>query len=140
MMFKSVKIVIAAASTAILMGGCASTTSQDSMATERRLSAAGFQMKLANTPEKMAHLNRLGQLRLVPMELDGTTVFVYADGKTCKCVYVGSQANYQEYERLSIQQNVVDEQRQTAQDINMAETNEAMNWDLWGAWPRPILY
>jgi hypothetical protein len=124
----------------MLVGGCTAVANQDAMDTERRLSAAGFQMKLANTPEKQAHLNRLAQRRLVPMEREGATVFVYADGKDCNCVYVGSEANYQEYERLSIQQHVVNEQRETAEDINMAETNEAMNWDMWGAWPRPILY
>jgi hypothetical protein len=135
-----VKKIIAAAFPVIIVGGCASTADQDSMEIERRLSAAGFQMKLANTPEKMAHLNRLGQRRLVPMDRDGATVFVYADGESCKCVYVGSQKNYQEYERLSIQKNVVNEQRETARDMNMAVTNESMNWDLWGAWPRPIIY
>lgn len=136
----SVKSVITAAFAALILGGCASTADQDSMAIERRLSAAGFQMKLADTPEKLAHVNRLGQRRLVPMDKDGATVFVYADGESCKCVYVGSQANYQEYERLSIQQNVVSEQRETAENINMAEQNESLNWDMWGAWPRPIIY
>lgn len=136
----SVNMLIAAAFAVTILGGCASTANQDAIDIERRLSAAGFQMKLANTPEKMAHLNRLGQRRLVPMELDGATVFVYADGEGCKCVFVGSQKNYQEYERLSIQKDVVDEQRATARDMNMAVTNQQMNWDLWGAWPRPIIY
>lgn len=136
----SVKKIIAATFAVIVTAGCTSTANQDSTEIERRLSAAGFQMKLANTPEKMEHLKRLGQRRLVPMELKGETVFVYADGELCKCVFVGSQANYQEYERLSIQQHDVDEQRQTAQNINMAVRNQTMNWDLWGAWPRPILY
>ena len=139
-MSTSITKIIAAAFAVIIVGGCAAMADQDSMDTERRLSAAGFQVKLADTPEKMDHLNRLAQRRLVPMDKDGTTVFVYADAKTCKCVYVGSQANQQEYERLSIQQNVVNEQRETAQDMNMAATNQAMNWDMWGAWPRPILY
>jgi uridine phosphorylase len=139
-MFISVNKLVAAAVVATLTAGCASIADQDAIETERRLAAAGFQMKLANTPEKMEQLNRLGQRRLVPMEKDGATVFVYADGKGCKCVYVGSQQNYQEYERLSIQQNVVDEQRQTAQNMNMAVTNATMNWDMWGAWPRPIFY
>jgi hypothetical protein len=67
-------------------------------------------------------------------------VFVYADTKECNCLYVGSEANYQQYERLSIQQHVVNEQRETAEDMNMAVTNETLNWDMWGAWPRPILY
>lgn len=139
-MSTSMTKIFAAAFAVIIVGGCAAMADQDSMDTERRLSAAGFQVKLANTPEKMDQLNRLAQRRLVPMDKDGTTVFVYADAKTCKCVYVGSQENQQEYERLSIQQNVVNEQRETAEDMNMATTNQALNWDMWGAWPRPILY
>ena len=74
------------------------------------------------------------------MDKDGATVFVYADAASCKCVYVGSQANYQEYERLSIQQHVVDERRQTAEAYNSAVTNQAFDWNMWGAWHRPIIY
>lgn len=140
-MYSSAGKTLTAALAAMIISGCASTANQDSMDTERRLSAAGFQMKLADTPEKVAHLKFLAERRLVPTTLDGQTVFVYADAEACKCVYVGSQANYQEYERLTIQQNVVDEQHATAEEADMAaETNAQMNWDLWGAWPRPILY
>jgi hypothetical protein len=139
MYFNVKKATVVAVSTLVL-AACASTGDQDVIDTERRLAAAGFQMKLADTPEKLAHLNRFGQRRLVPMEKDGDTVFIYADGESCKCVYVGSQANYQEYERLSIQQHVVDERRQTAEVYNAAASTEAFNWDMWGAWPRPILY
>lgn len=125
----------------MIICGCTSLANDDAMNTERRLSAAGFQMKLADTPEKIAHLKYFADRRLVPTTLNGETVFVYADAESCKCVYVGSQANYQEYERLTIRQHVVDEQRATAEDAEMAaETNAQMNWDLWGAWPRPIIY
>tara|TARA_R110002072_G_scaffold1589_9_gene13410 strand:- start:8046 stop:8465 length:420 start_codon:yes stop_codon:yes gene_type:complete len=136
----NVRKTIAAAVAVILVGGCAAMADQDAIDIERRLSAAGFQMKLANTPEKQAHLSRFAQRRLVPMEKEGATVFVYADARECNCIYVGSEANYQEYQRLSIQQHVVNEQRDTAEDMNMAVTDETMNWDMWGAWPRPILY
>lgn len=130
-----------AAMTVLIISGCASTDNQDVMDIERRLSAAGFQMKLADTPEKMAHLKRLAERRLVPTSRDGNTVFVYADAQSCKCIYVGSQKDYQEYERLSIKQNVADEQRATATEANMAaQTNAEMNWDMWGPWRRPILY
>lgn len=140
-MYSKAGKTLTAALAAMIISGCASTANQDAMDTERRLSAAGFQMKLADTPEKVAHLKFFAERRLVPTTLDGETVFVYADAESCKCVYVGSQANYQEYERLAIQQHVVDEQRATAEDAEMAaETNAQMNWDLWGAWPRPIIY
>jgi hypothetical protein len=140
-MYSNTGKTITAALAAMIISGCASIANQDAMDTERRLSAAGFQMKLADTPAKLAHLSSFAERRLVPNTLDGKTVFVYADTQSCKCVYVGSQENYQEYERLTIQKNVVDEQRATAEDADMAaETNAQMNWDLWGAWPRPIIY
>ncbi len=139
-MSSSIKKVITAALATVILGGCASIANDNAVDIERRLSAAGFQMKLADTPEKMAHLKTLADRRLVPSSLDGQTVFVYADAQSCKCVYVGSQKNYQEYERLSIQQNVANEQQATAADVDMAQTNAAMNWGLWGAWPRPIFY
>jgi hypothetical protein len=139
-MHTNLQKMIAAAFAAAVLSGCAAMDNQDTIAIERRLSAAGFQMKLADTPEKIDHLNKFAQQRLVPMDMNGETVFVYADGQSCKCVFVGSQANYQEYERLSIQQNVADEQRMTAANYDMAVTNESFNWDMWGAWPRPIIY
>jgi hypothetical protein len=127
---------LGAAVVAIAISGCASIANQSAMDTERRLSAAGFQMKLANTPETIAHLKTLPERKLVPTTMDGETAFVYADAISCKCIYVGSEKNYQEYQRLSIQQNIVNEQRATAE---ASEVNE-MNWNAWGAWPRPMMY
>ena len=125
----------------VILGGCAGSASQDAMDIERRLSAAGFQMKLADTPEKLAHLQSMGQRRLIPTSREGDMVFVYADAELCKCLYVGSEKNYQEYQRLAIKQNIADEQRATAREDNMAaQTNADMNWRMWGAWPRPIIY
>ena len=125
-----------AAVVAVAITGCASIANQSAMDTERRLSAAGFQMKLADTPEKMARLKTMTERKVVATTMDGETVFAYADPTTCKCVYVGSEKNYQAYQRLSIQQNIANEQRATAE---ASEANE-MNWNAWGAWPRPMLY
>ena len=127
---------LGAAAFAIAITGCASIANQSAMDTERRLSAAGFQMKLADTPEKMARLKTMTERKIVPTTMDGRTVFVYADATSCKCVYVGSEANYQAYQRLSIQQNIVNEQRATAEAAQASE----MNWNAWGAWPRPMWY
>lgn len=127
---------LAAAAVAVALTGCASIANQSAMDTERRLSAAGFQMKLADTPEKMARLKTITERKIIPKTMDGRTVFVYADATSCKCIYVGSEANYQAYQRLSIQQNIVNEQRATAEAAQASE----MNWNAWGAWPRPMWY
>ena len=55
---------LGAAAVAVAMAGCASIANQSAMDTERRLSAAGFQMKLADTPEKMTHLKMMAERRI----------------------------------------------------------------------------
>jgi hypothetical protein len=42
-----------------LSSGCATIRRNDTLQTEQMLAAAGFHMKLADTPEKLAHLQTL---------------------------------------------------------------------------------
>jgi hypothetical protein len=42
-----------------LSSGCATIRRHDTLQTEQMLAAAGFHMKLADTPEKLAHLQTL---------------------------------------------------------------------------------
>ena len=109
----------------IALAGCAAMKKSDATDTEQMLAAAGFKMKLADTPAKLAHLNTLTQQKVVPHERDGKMYYVYADAEYCKCLYAGNQENYQRYENLSVKQNI-------------AEMNEAapMDWGLWG-WDTP---
>ena len=98
--------------------------------TERLLAAAGFQMRLANTPEREAHLKTMTQHELIPHEENGSMRFIYADAKYCKCVYVGNERAYQRYERLALKQRLANDRVQAA-EMNQAA---AMNWGMWGPW------
>ena len=106
--------------------GCASGT----IATERLLSAAGFQMRMADSAEREAHLATMTQRELVPEMHDGSLRYVYADSKYCKCVYVGTEKAYQRYERYAMKQ------RQSDQRLEAAQMNQdaSMNWGMWGPW------
>ncbi|MFZ0257778.1 MAG: hypothetical protein WAN46_19545 [Gammaproteobacteria bacterium] len=108
----------------LLYSGCATIEKDNAMDMERTLAAAGFRMKTANTPEQRAHLQTLTQRKLVKHEKDGKPVWIYADATYCNCLYAGNEKAYQEYSKLSIQQQV-------------AEENEdaAMDWGVWGAGP-----
>ena len=44
---------------AVLLGGCAAIQREEAQQTESTLSAAGFQMKPADTPERLAHLQTM---------------------------------------------------------------------------------
>ena len=111
--------------------GCASMFAADK---ERQLSAAGFQMKMADTADKESHLASLKQNKLFPAQRQGRVVYVYADAKGCNCMYVGSEADYQRYQRMAMVKREVDEQREAAEDLDDA----SMQWDTWGTWNRPI--
>ena len=114
----------------LAVAGCASRIAMD---TERTLAAAGFHMKLADTPEKLAHLQTLEpQRRLVPHSQDGETRYVWADAKYCKCLYAGSEQAYQRYQNLAIQQKLANEQMEAAE----ANEDASMNWDMYGEWGR----
>jgi hypothetical protein len=107
----------------IALTGCAAMQKSDSIENERMLAAAGFQMKFADTPEKLAHLKTLPQRKLAPSTKEGVTHFMYADAEYCKCLYVGSEKAYQRYQKM-------------AEKKQIAEMNEmsSMNWGVWGAW------
>jgi hypothetical protein len=124
------RTLIAATTLSLAVAGCATT----GQTTERNLSAAGFQMKMADTPEKLAEVSKLQQRKVFPTNKDGKVVYVYADAKDCKCIYVGNQEDYKQYANITVTQEVVNSQQMAAANMNMA----AMNWGMWGGFRRPI--
>ena len=110
--------------------GCAAIQRSEAIRTERVLAAAGFQMKLADTPEKLAKVQGMTQRKLQPHDKDGEVFFVYADALECNCVYVGTQAAHQRYQQLALKQELADQARETA-ELN---ENAAMEWNTWGTW------
>ena len=110
-------IVLAAA-------GCLTMQAAGTRSTEQILSAAGFHIEAADTPEKLADLQTLPARQVLPWTQDGKTSYVYPDPSVCHCLYVGSEPEYQQYQRLRLQKDIADE-----------ESSAALNWGSWGAWP-----
>ena len=115
-----------------LSSGCATIRRHDTLETEQMLSAAGFHMKLADTPEKLAHLQTLTPRRLVRHSQANQLYYVYADPEVCRCLYAGTETQYQAYLQLALQKQRADEELMAAQD----NLNASMNWGMWGPWPR----
>lgn len=115
---------------AIALSACAAIQNREAIDTERLLAAAGFRVRLADTPEKLAHLESLKQRSLVQYEHNGTVYYIYADANHCKCLYAGSEKAYQQYQKLATQQRIADEQRMAAE----MNADAAMNWGMWGPW------
>ncbi|NRA02924.1 MAG: hypothetical protein HRU00_10015 [Myxococcales bacterium] len=106
-----------------LLGGCAWVSTQNAISAERSLAAAGFQMKLATTPQQLASLEGLPQRKLLARDRDGAVIWIYADSMHCKCIWAGSQAAYGRYQQMQ-------KREQIAEDEAVA----AMNWGPWGPW------
>ena len=84
---------------AALAVGCASTPPPPPSVDENALSAAGFKVVLAKTPEQQEHLRSLSPGQITGMERNGTPFFVYPDAAKNQ-LYVGTQNEYQAYRRL----------------------------------------
>jgi hypothetical protein len=117
---KHALIVVIVAASAV---GCAAQVKQ----TEQMLSAAGFEMKPADSPERQAALATLPPRKLVVEQRDGRPYFVYADPKHCHCLFVGDERAYQAYQRLKLEKEIADERLLAAE--------RALDWELWGPWP-----
>ncbi len=124
--------VVVLVAVAIALGGCATIRRHEALQTEQVLAAAGFQMKLGDSPEKLASLEALPPRTLVAHERDGRLYFLYADPEACRCLYVGTEPQYQEYQRLAFRKQLADEDLMAAQDFLSGAT---MNWGLWAPWP-----
>ena len=117
----------------VLTGGCAYLGGHEAKKTEPVLSAAGFQMKLADTPEQLAKIKAMPQRKLRPLKRGGKLYFAYADANGCRCVYLGDEAAYQRYQELSFEQRMEDQDRETSVvDEDAAIIDDDAAWDSWG--------
>ncbi|MDG4561175.1 MAG: hypothetical protein P9E88_07785 [Candidatus Competibacter sp.] len=127
MLNKALPSWVFAATFTIALVGCAAIQKDNTQTTEQTLSAAGFQMKLADTPAKLTQLQGLPQRKLVPQQQNGAIRYVYVDAQYCQCVYAGTETNYQEYQKLALQRQIALEEVSAAQ-------MDTMDWEMWGPW------
>jgi hypothetical protein len=88
---------------------------------------AGFQVRRADTPERLAHLKTLTPLKMVRHEREGVAYYVFADPDRCQCMYVGNEAAYQRYRALARQS-----QATAVQELaDSGGSGDAMRWGVW---------
>jgi hypothetical protein len=123
--------VLASAAVVPLLGGAVMAESKKSIGrTENSLAAAGFIVKPANSPARLAMLARLPKDKFARRTKGDIVTYVFADPKACNCIYVGSQAAYGRYQKADQAKKLVDQERIAAEDY----TDPAWNWDSWGSW------
>jgi hypothetical protein len=107
-----------------LLASCQAIENEQAQDTEQVLAAAGFHMKEATNPQQLANLQAMTQRKIVIHDQNGQPRYVYADAEGCKCVYVGGEKNYDEFQRLSVKQEIAQE-----------NLDASMDWGMWGPWP-----
>lgn len=74
--------------------------------TDMKLEDAGFKMREANTPQRMARLQAIPPRVFVPHRKNGQLYYVYADPTYCKCAFVGDPAAMQAYRDMVAQRRL----------------------------------
>jgi len=117
------------------LAGCGSiqppppTPEQQAEQLELMLSAAGFRMLPADTPEHQHQLQSL-----VPLQVNyyigktGKMHYYMADPNYCKCMYIGSEQNYQKYEQLKLNQQLVAKEGEISREDLEAQQMEDMDF------------
>jgi hypothetical protein len=67
---------------------------------EGLLQEAGFVRNPADTPEKMARIKSEVQRKVIPVQEEGQTYYLYADAEFCQCLYVGDNSAFSRFEGL----------------------------------------
>jgi hypothetical protein len=107
-----------------LMAGCAGHNPQT---TEDLLSAAGFNVVIATTPQQLKHLATLPPYKMMRIQRKGKDRYVYADPAR-KLIYVGGLFSYDRFRDMRLERHV------TQEDLQDAKFNAeiATGWDVWG--------
>jgi hypothetical protein len=107
----------------VVASGCSCPKQKENM-----LSAAGFKMMPANTPQREEHLKSLPDDRLTTANLNGHNYFVFPD-RAESMLFVGQEPQYQQYQRMRLE-NQLAEERVYAAEI----TDDWAGWGAWGRW------
>lgn len=122
------KTLLPLALTAALLTGCAAIQQAEKNSTEQLLSAAGFKVLPADTPQKQAKLAELTPNKIARQIRGNNVYYLFPDDQN-QFVMVGDQAAYSKYQNLVVQQQISDQNMMAAQ----METMPGM-WGGWGYW------
>ncbi len=112
----------------VLMAGCAAMRESEAAHKEKLLIAAGFQQRVASTPQKQKLLASMEPYKMQARTKNGATYYVYPDPDQ-NSVFVGNSAQYQAYRKMAYAQQRKEQEQITATQMS------AMEWGYWGGDP-----
>ncbi len=78
------------------LSGCAGKHVNKTLQAEEALAAAGFQLKMADTPAKIERISGIPQKQVVRAMIKDREVYLWADAAGCRCYYKGTRQNYEQ--------------------------------------------
>lgn len=115
---------------AVSLAACAPIERATSRGMESELSLAGFKVMAADTAEKQQMLHTLPPRTVTRVVRPDNTYYLYADPDLCACLYVGREAEYNNFTRLGVERQLSDEQLAA----NEVAQNQAAGWGPVGPW------
>ena len=116
------------------LAGCGSiqppppTPEQQAEQLEPMLAAAGFRMLPADTPERQKQLESLLPLQvLYYVGKTGKLHYYMADPYYCKCMYIGSEEKYQQYEKMKLNEQFQAKEGEVSRENLEAQQMEDMD-------------
>ncbi len=107
----------------LVPAGCAVFGQQNAVEMEKLLTASGFEMRLADTADKLAQLKELPQRKLIAKDWGGKVRYVYVDASNCKCAYVGDEEAYEQFQELARKKQIAEEDRRAAERDQTTDTD-----------------
>jgi hypothetical protein len=89
-------LVIVAPAMFLALAGCAGKPVNKTLQAEEVLVAAGFQLKMADTPAKLERISQIPQKQVMWAMLKGREAYIWADAAGCQCYYQGTRQNYEQ--------------------------------------------
>ena len=78
------------------LAGCGGAPVNKTFKAEEALAAAGFQLKMADTPAKLERISHIAQKKVVRAMIKDREVYFWADAAGCRCYYRGTRQNYEQ--------------------------------------------
>ena len=125
----SQKIIMSILAVMLILSFIACTTKRGGKRAdmEKLLTASGFKMVVADTPEKLAQLKKLPQRKIVPHEEGDKIFYIYADVENCQCAYAGNEEAYKQYQKLASGKQLAEEENRDAK----RDQQRQMDWGDW---------
>jgi hypothetical protein len=120
-----------------LIIGCAGTQKMSSIQMDELLVRAGFDLRTADTPNKLNFIKSLPQQKIVAKKQNEKLHYLYVvDTSSCKCMYVGDGQDYRRLRQMVKDHQMEEKMATTRYSDPVMLEDEALDPD--STWGEPL--